>query len=115
MRLGIFVVTMLLSLTLTTRAHAGEKIKLALNWVPEPEFGGIYAAKQTGAFEKHGLDVDIQPGGAGTPTWQLVATGKVDFAVASADEVIIARSQRHARKIRTLLLEVSREQGEARH
>jgi NitT/TauT family transport system substrate-binding protein len=82
-----------LCLCFVAAAHGADKIKLALNWVPEPEFGGIYAAKQTGAFEKHGLDVDIAPGGAGTPTWQLVATGKVDFAVASADEVIIARSQ----------------------
>src|SRR5206468_2318086 len=66
MRLAIFVaVTMLLSLTLTTRARAADKIKLALNWVPEPEFGGIYSAKQSGAFDKHGLDVNIQPAGAG--------------------------------------------------
>src|SRR5262245_39510341 len=99
MRFVILAVTIAVCLTLTGRAAAGagaaaaDKIKLALNWVPEPEFGGIYAAKQIGAFEKYGLDVDIAPGGAGTPTWQLVATGKVDYAVASADEVIIARSQ----------------------
>jgi len=93
MRFVIFVVTAMTLLCLTGRAGAADKIKLALNWVPEPEFGGIYAAKQMGAFEKHGIDVDIQPGGAGTPTWQLVATGKVDYAVASADEVIIARAQ----------------------
>jgi NitT/TauT family transport system substrate-binding protein len=74
-------------------ASAADKVKLSLNWVPEPEFGGIYAAKQTGAFEKHGLDVDIAPGGAGTPTWQLVANGQADYAVASADEVLIARKQ----------------------
>jgi NitT/TauT family transport system substrate-binding protein len=93
MRLLIVALPVLLSLSMVSHAVAADKIKLTLNWVPEPEFGGIYAAKQSGAFEKHGLDVDIAPGGAGTPTWQLVATGKVDFAVASADEVIIARSQ----------------------
>src|SRR4051794_27542355 len=93
MRFAILVLTTMFSLSLAGRAGAADKIKLALNWVPEPEFGGIYAAKQIGAFEKHGLDVDIQPGGAGTPTWQLVATGKVDYAIASADEVIIARAQ----------------------
>ncbi|HEX3357307.1 MAG TPA: ABC transporter substrate-binding protein [Tepidisphaeraceae bacterium] len=72
---------------------AADKVKLTLNWVPEPEFGGIYAAQQNGTFAKHNLDVTITPGGAGTPTWQLVANGKTDFAVASADEVFIARSQ----------------------
>src|SRR5881397_3549501 len=66
---------------------------IALNWVPEPEFGGIYEAQRGGAFAKHDLDVTIQPGGAGAPTWQLVASGKVPFAVASADEVVIARSR----------------------
>ncbi len=69
------------------------KVKLALNWVPEPEFGGIYAAQQIGAFRNNGLDVDILPGGAGAPTWQLVGSGQVQFAVASGDEVVIARTR----------------------
>ncbi|MEA2735922.1 MAG: NitT/TauT family transport system substrate-binding protein, partial [Humisphaera sp.] len=36
--------------------------------------------------------LDIVPGGVGTPTVQMVAAGKVPFAVVSADEVVIARS-----------------------
>lgn len=74
-------------------ARADEKVKLTLNWVPEPEFGGIFAAKENGEFAERNLDVTIQPGGAGTPTWQLVATGKSDYGIASADEVLIAQSQ----------------------
>src|SRR4051812_39778059 len=80
-------------LFLISSSFAADKVKITLNWVPEPEFGGIYAAKENGAFAKHNLDVEIMSGGAGTPTWQLVANGKTDFAVASADEVFIARSQ----------------------
>ena len=91
MRFGSMVVVA--SLLVAPLAYGAEKIRFALNWVPEPEFGGIYAAKENGTFGKNNLDVDIQPGGAGTPTWQLVATGKADFAVASADEVLIARQQ----------------------
>jgi len=64
------------------------KIKLALDWKPEPEFGGFYAAP----YAKHGLDVEILPGGAGTPTVQMVGAGSVDFGTVSADEVILARS-----------------------
>ena len=45
-------------------ALGADKIKLALNWVPEPEFGGIYAAQQQHFFANNGLDVEIQPGGA---------------------------------------------------
>ncbi|CAN5605250.1 ABC transporter substrate-binding protein [soil metagenome] len=90
-----WMITMLLLMvaSLTSTSSAAEKLKLVLNWVPEPEFGGIYSAQQIGAFQKNGLDVEIQTGGAGTPTWQLVATGKAAYAVASADEVVIARSQ----------------------
>src|SRR5215207_5072942 len=90
-----WMITMILLMVanVTTTSLAADKVKLVLNWVPEPEFGGIYAAQQNGAFIKHGLDVEIQTGGAGTPTWQMVATGKVPYAVASADELVIARSQ----------------------
>ncbi len=73
-------------------ASAADKVTMALNWIPEPEFGGIYAAREQGIFEKNNLDVDIKSGGAGAPTWQRVATGQVEFGVSSADEVIIARS-----------------------
>jgi NitT/TauT family transport system substrate-binding protein len=64
------------------------KIKLALDWKPEPEFGGFYAAP----YAQHGLDVEILPGGAGTPTVQMVGAGSVDFGIVSGDEVVLARS-----------------------
>ncbi|MEP7121308.1 MAG: ABC transporter substrate-binding protein [Byssovorax sp.] len=68
-------------------------IKLALNWVAEPEFGGFYAARDGGAYQKAGLDVAIQGGGAGVPVVQMVAAGQVDFGVAGADEVLTARDR----------------------
>src|SRR4051794_36737259 len=64
----------------------GNKMKLALNWKPEPEFGGFYAAP----YSKHGLDVEVLPGGSGTPTVQMVGAGSVNFGIVSADEVILA-------------------------
>jgi NitT/TauT family transport system substrate-binding protein len=65
------------------------KIRLALNWKPDPQFGGFYAAP----YAKHGLDVEILPGGAGTPTIQMVGAGSAEFGVVSADELVVARSQ----------------------
>jgi len=65
------------------------KIRLALNWKPEPEFGGFYAAN----YQKHGLDVEILPGGAGTPTVQMVGAGSAEFGIVEADELILARSK----------------------
>jgi NitT/TauT family transport system substrate-binding protein len=68
-------------------------IKLALNWKAEPEFGGFYAAKLSGGFEKRGLNVEIAEGGAGTPVVQMVANSKVPFGIAAADEVVISRAR----------------------
>ena len=68
-------------------------MKLALNWVPEPEFGGFYAARESGAFERHHLKVEIQGGGAGVPVLQMVATGRADFGTVGADELITARAR----------------------
>jgi NitT/TauT family transport system substrate-binding protein len=67
-------------------------VKLALNWVPEPEFGGFYAGRDTGAFRKEGLDLEILGGGAGVPVAQMVATGRADFGVVGADDLISARA-----------------------
>lgn len=69
------------------------KSTLALNWVPEPEFGGFYAAQELGLYRKRGIDLKIVPGGVGTPTIQMVAAKKVEFGISSAAEVIIARSR----------------------
>lgn len=65
------------------------KNRLALNWKPDPQFGGFYAAD----YSKHGLDVEILPGGAGTPTVQMIGAGSAEFGIVSADELILARSQ----------------------
>lgn len=69
------------------------KVKLALNWKAEPQFGGFYAAKTSGFDKKQGLELEIQQGGSGTPTVQMVAAGQVDFAIVSADELIISNSK----------------------
>ena len=66
---------------------------LALNWKPEPEFGGFYEALFKNLYEKEGLKVEILPGGAGQPVAQMVAGKKVKFGIVSSDEVVLARSQ----------------------
>ena len=69
------------------------KLQLALNWKAEPEFGGFYAAKLSGSFQKRNLNVEITEGGAGTPVVQMVANSKVRFGIAAADEVVISQAR----------------------
>jgi len=72
---------------------AATPVKLALDWVPEPEFGGFYAGREDGAYARHGLKVEIQGGGAGVPVLQMVATGRADFGTVGADELLTARAR----------------------
>ncbi len=67
-------------------------IRLALNWKPEPQFGGFYAAQAGDEFKKNNLKVEIKEGGSGTPTVQMIASGTVEFGIVSGDEVILSRS-----------------------
>jgi len=73
----------------STTSSDKPKIKLALNWKPDPQFGGFYAAD----YAKHALDVDVLPGGAGTPTVQMIGAGSAEFGIVSADEIVLARSR----------------------
>lgn len=85
------IVTML-ALICCTAAEAAP-ISLALNWKASPEFGGFYAAQSQGYFSKNHLDVKITQGGSGTPTVQMLAAGKVDYAIVSGDEIVIAHDR----------------------
>lgn len=76
-----------------TKKEDPEKIEILLNWKAEPEFGGIYAAHVEGIFAKNNIVGLITQGAAGTPTIQMLAAKKADFAIVSADELAIARSK----------------------
>jgi NitT/TauT family transport system substrate-binding protein len=77
----------------SSAAPTNTHVTLALNWVPEPEFGGFYAARESGAYAKNGLDVEVRGGSADVPVVQMVATGRVEFATVGGDELVIAESR----------------------
>ena len=74
-------------------ASGPPKVRLALNWFPEAEHGGFYAAQVHGYFQQQGIQVEIQAGGPDAPVIQRVATGSVEFGVTNADDVLNARAQ----------------------
>lgn len=73
--------------------NARTDVKLALNWFPEAEHGGFYAAQLQGYFAEEGLNVEIIPGGPGSPVIQQVARGTIAFGVATADQIPLGRAQ----------------------
>lgn len=94
-RLSVFLAAMVVAISLAApaSAQAPAKVSIQLNWLPEPEFGGIYEAQRAGIFARHGLDVQILKGGPDVPAVQMTASGRVDFGIAAADEVIALREK----------------------
>ena len=64
-----------------------DKVSIQLNWVAEPEFGGFYAAEQKALFQAEGLEVTLVQGGPDVPAPQLVASGKVPFAIVAGPQI----------------------------
>ncbi len=90
------------TLATSTDSNLKTNTVIALNWKAEPEFGGFYAAQLKGFYKKAGLNVRIQEGGSGTPTVQMLANGKVDFAIVSADEIILSHDRKATNKVKAL-------------
>jgi len=66
---------------------------LQLNWFPEAEHGGYYAALVHGFYEEAGLEVTILRGGPDTPVIPEVARGRIAFGISNADSLLLARAQ----------------------
>ena len=69
------------------------EVTLQLNWFPEAEHGGYYAALAHGYYKEAGLNVEILAGGPETPVVQQVARRAVTFGVVNADNVLFGRAQ----------------------
>ena len=69
------------------------KVTLQLNWFPEVEHGGYYAALVHGYYMEVGLDVTILPGGPETPVLQQVARQAVTFGIINADNILFGQAQ----------------------
>lgn len=70
----------------------GGTTRIALNWFPESEHGGYFAALVDGLYAARGVGVELLPGGPGVPVLPRVASREVDFGVANADDVVAARA-----------------------
>jgi NitT/TauT family transport system substrate-binding protein len=65
------------------RAAAAETVNFGTDWKAEAEHGGFYQAIATGIYRRHGLEVNLRPGGPQVNHAQLLAAGVLDFNIAS--------------------------------
>jgi NitT/TauT family transport system substrate-binding protein len=64
------------------------KLTVQLDWVAEPEHGGIYQAAARGFFAAEGLDVTIVPGGPNAFVTQKVATNQAQLGQGDSTDIL---------------------------
>ncbi len=72
---------------------APRALRVALNWYPEPEFGGFYDAVLTGKYKAKGIDVTLIPGGPGAPVLEQLGASQVDVALSEAADLLVRRAK----------------------
>src|SRR5262245_36153216 len=75
-------------------AGSSEHVTLTLDWTPNPDHVGFYYARDTGLFDKDGLDVSIHAPSDPAAPLKLVAAGRSDLAVSYEQEVFFAGAKK---------------------
>jgi len=69
-----------------------ETVRVGLGYLPDVQFAPFYAADKAGFYKKRGLDVQFQHGFTGE-LYPLLASGRLDFVVADAEDAILYRAK----------------------
>jgi NitT/TauT family transport system substrate-binding protein len=89
----LFFLTAVFSLSAFAAEKPPFKITVQLDWIPEPEHGGLYQAQARGFFREAGLDVTLIPGGPGAHVLPNVATGKADIGQADSTSALLQQAE----------------------
>jgi putative hydroxymethylpyrimidine transport system substrate-binding protein len=74
-------------------AQGVERVDLVLDFFPNADHAGIYAASGSGAFRDAGIDVRPQTPSDPAAPLRLLAAGKADLAISYEPEVLLARDR----------------------
>jgi putative hydroxymethylpyrimidine transport system substrate-binding protein len=77
----------------TGGARAAERIELVLDFSPNADHAGIYAAAGTGEFATAGLEVNLRTPPDPSAPLKLLAAGRADLAISYEPELLLARAK----------------------
>src|SRR6478672_9187134 len=72
-------------------AGARTAVRFAMDWTPNTNHTGLYAAQQQGWFTDAGLDVQILPYNSTSPD-TLVSSGAADFGISFQDSFTVSKA-----------------------
>lgn len=89
---ALSVTILLLLLSCARPTPVPQKVTIAMGYIPNVQFAPFYVAIEKGYFRQEGIELEFNYG------WEadivkLVGTGEIDFAIASGEQVLLARSQ----------------------
>ena len=88
------ILALLVSLyALTVSCKENPETRLALDWYPNSNHGGIYTALEKEYFENDGLIVEVYIPSDPSSILQTVGAGKDDFGISYQPDLLLARSQ----------------------
>lgn len=74
-------------------AGAQDKIRLALDFIPDGHHVPLFAAQEEGFFKDEGIEINIVRGYGSADSVKQVGTGTVDFSLSSTVQLILGRSK----------------------
>jgi putative hydroxymethylpyrimidine transport system substrate-binding protein len=77
----------------TTGEAPTEHVDLVLDYLPNADHAGIYAANESGEFKQAALDVKLRTPSDPSAPLKLLAAGKADLAISYEPELLLARAR----------------------
>jgi putative hydroxymethylpyrimidine transport system substrate-binding protein len=73
--------------------HKVDRFNIVLDYFPNADHAGLYAAQAAGDYARAGLDVEIKPPPAPSAPLKLLQSGRADLVISYEPELLLARDK----------------------